>query len=312
VKKIFFEAKVGKGRKPRTAFLKSEEDAQLKNEICTFFMRKYNIWCAFRTLMPAWVVLIFPLILLSIPLGDYFLDKCHLYKFVGVSTIYLPLLLLILMLIYNFVKGINLFKLLLPRLFLGIMLGWSVFWSTEELWKKALMDNAEKIMLASGCLLIIIFLYIFTDICNRMYRKPQFWRITLKTFNLIIMAILISFVMGFYVIQFYAEPMLNHAGFLGNKRLYKPQTAKEDLPDDPDLHEVFEDEKIAKDLDDNIKYFIKSKEIENYHSINYKYPWATGKAIYIWSILFSQLVASILIGIVLQLLWEDRSITEPL
>lgn len=307
VKKIFFEPRVGQGRKPRTAFLKNKEDAQLKNEICTFFMRKYNIWRAFRTLMPAWVVLIFPFIVLSIPLGDYFLNKCQLKDLAGVSTIYLPLLLLISMLIYNAAKGINLFKLLLPRLFLGIMLGWSIFWSTEELWKKALMDNAERILISSGCLLIIIFLYIFTDISNRMYRKAQFVPIALKTFNLIIMALLISFVMGFYVIQFYAGPMLNHADFLGNKRLYKAEIAKDKLPDDPDLYKIFTEH--SEILDENVKCFGK---FENYSSVKIWLPWGPARAIYIWSILFSQLVVSILIGVVLQLLWEDRPITEPL
>ena len=33
---------------------------------------------------------------------------------------------------------------------------------------------------------------------------------------------------------------------------------------------------------------------------------------YIWKILFSQFLVAMLIGIVLQLLWEDRPITEPL
>jgi hypothetical protein len=310
VKKIFFEPRVGRGGKPRTAFLKNKEDAQLKNEICTFFMRKYNIWRAFRTLMPAWVVLIFPFIVLSIPLGDYFLNKCQLKDLAGISTIYLPLLLLISILIYNAAKGINLFKLLLPRLFLGIMLGWSIFWGTEEFWKKALMDDAERILISSGCLLIILFLYIFTDISNRMYRTTNFVPIALKTVNLIIMALLISFVMGFYVIQFYAEPMLNHSGFLSNKRLYTDQFAKYDPNFDPDLKDVFttDEERLKED----VKYFIKSEKIKNYRSIDIHFPWKTAKAIYVWSILFSQLVVSILIGVVLQLLWEDRPITEPL
>lgn len=166
------------------------------------------------------------------------------------------------------------------------------------------MDHADTIMVSSGCLLIIIFLYIFTDISNRMYRKAQFGPIALKTFNLIIMALLISFVMGFYVIQFYAEPMLNHADFLGNKRLYNARTK---LPDDPDLKDAFSHTK----LNDKVKYFF--GKTENYRSVNIFSRWKDDvNMLYIWSILFSQLVASILVGVVLQLLWEDRPITEPL
>ena len=60
---------------------------------------------------------------------------------------------------------------------------------------------------------------------------------------------------------------------------------------------------------EHINGFTKRK---NYSSIDIHFPWKTAKAIYVWSILFSQLVVSILIGVVLQLLWEDRPITEPL
>jgi len=41
-------------------------------------------------------------------------------------------------------------------------------------------------------------------------------------------------------------------------------------------------------------------------------PFTGTKFYYVWSIHLSQFMVSILIGIVLQLLWEDRPITEPL
>jgi len=125
--------------------------------------------------------------------------------------------------------------------------------------------------------------------------------------------------MGFYVIQFYAKPMLNHAGFLGNKRLYKAQIEKNNalsdnsklkekkLPDDPDLKDAFGHPR----LNDKVKYFF--GKTENYRSVKVFSSWIDDVImLYVWSILFSQLVASILVGIVLQLLWEDRPITEPL
>ena len=83
--------------------------------------------------------------------------------------------------------------------------------------------------------------------------------------------------------------------------------AKTKLPDDPDLKDVFGHPK----LNDKVKYFF--GKTENYRSVKVFSSWSDdAKVLYVWSILFSQLVASILVGIVLQLLWEDRPITEPL
>ena len=52
--------------------------------------------------------------------------------------------------------------------------------------------------------------------------------------------------------------------------------------------------------------------IKHYHSHSIGFFKGKAGILYIWSILLSQFVVSILIGVVLQLLWEDRAITEPL
>ncbi len=306
VKNICFKATIGEGRKKRKEYLKSKEDARLKNEICTFFMRKYNIWSAFRVLMPEWAILLAPFILLAIPLGDHFLDKES--EYVGVFSIGLPMAILLFMFVYHISRGINLFKLLLPRLFLGIMIGWSVFWSTEELWKKALTTNSTMVLVFDAFLLVVIFLFIFTDIANKMYRKID-GRIFLKTLNLMFIALIVSFVMGFYVIQFYAKPMLENSGFLNAEILFDGKAPETSLC----LDQFFEWE----NLKPKIKYFVGDGEEsawKNYkkRAIELFRIMGDGHIRYIWSILFSQFVVSILFGIVLQLLWEDRPITEPL
>ena len=341
VKNICFKARIGEGRKKRKEYLKSKEDAQFKNEICTFFMRKYDIWSAFRVLMPAWAIVFVPFILLTVPLGDYFLAM-QSEKFVGVSSIGLPMAIFFFVFAYHISKGINLFKLLLPRLFLGIMLGWSIFWSTEELWKRALTTHATTVLIFDLFLLVIIFMYIFTDISNRMYRKAD-WRVALKSVNLIVMALVLSFVIGFYVIQFFAEPMIENSGFLEDERVYNRLPTKDQENDSPNsrennaavypekmqLSEFFNGNAIRNgtpwnwDIHDYVEYLIgmddsKGKDddsgIRTYHSHSIGIFKGKRKPsiIYIWSILFSQFVVSILIGVVLQLLWEDRAITEPL
>ena len=40
--------------------------------------------------------------------------------------------------------------------------------------------------------------------------------------------------------------------------------------------------------------------------------WPGKEIIYIWSVLLSQALMAIFIGVILQLIWEDRPITEPL
>lgn len=320
VKNVFFEARVGEGRKKRRQYLKNKDDAQLKNDICTFFMRKYDIWSAFRILASRCGIFLFPFILLAIPLGDYFLpDQFDWYK-PGISSIGLPLAILCFMFAYYTLKGINFFKLLLPRLFLGIMVGWAAFWSTEELWKKALSTDFKMVLLFDVFLFIIIFLYIFTDIGNRLYRKMD-RQVICKTITLIGMAFVISFVMGFYVVQFYAKPMLENADFLKNKRLYNEGSGPAFDDFEPGLDEFFseksDDNQKEWRLQDHIKYFYKGEDeshmkIENFKKVPIKFPIPIGSIRYIWSILFSQFLVSILFGIVLQLLWEDRPITEPL
>jgi len=325
VKNICFKARIGEGRKKRTAYLKSKEDAQLKNEICTFFMQKYNIWSAFRVLMPAWAIIIVACLLLAIPLGDHCLD-CVIEKSDGLAGIFsvgLPMAIFLFMLVYYRSRGINLFKLLLPRLFLGIMIGWSVFWSTEELWKKALTTSASMVLVFDVFLLIIIFMYIFTDIANRMYRRAD-WRVFFKSVNLIGMALVISFAIGFYVIQFFAKPMIENSGFLQNERIYNNKFPEKKGSKGDNQHNYFAqtlDELFSKKwegkIHHDVKYIIGTDEtvtrVSNYKLIKLVVKMGSLKnIIYIWSILFSQFVVSILIGVVLQLLWEDRAITEPL
>jgi len=132
--------------------------------------------------------------------------------------------------------------------------------------------------------------------------------------------------------------MIENSGFLESKRLYnippKKAGTKETAPpaflENIKLNEFFTEkatkEKWKWDLYDHVEYIYGKDDHKNaddscgksiagpkhYHSHSIGLFKGKASIIYIWSILFSQLVVSILIGIVLQLLWEDRAITEPL
>ena len=323
VENIIFKAKIGVGRKPRKAYLGNREGAELKNEICTFFMRKYHIWNAVKTVLSPTAIALFTFTLFFIPFGDFFLGQGSAavtgggWYPVGFSSIVVPLVMLTCIPLYQYYRGINLFKLILPRLMLGIMVGWAIFWGTEELWKKALTANACEVFLFDGCLITLLFLYIFTDIGNQTYRsagKHSSFRIALKTISLIGMSLIVSFVMGFYVIQFYAAPMLENSDFLTHELLYKKKNKPAENAPYPTLQEFFEKTIFEETIQEKMKFFIKFKKWEwrNYASRKLQLPFLNRPLIYIWSILFSQFVVSILMGAVLQLIWEDRPITEPL
>jgi len=219
-----------------------------------------------------------------------------------------------------------------------------------------------------------------------MYRKAD-WRVALKSVNLIAMALVLSFVIGFYVIQFFAKPLIENSGFLEDERAYnrlpaKDQDDESNISMKTQLYDFFMKKATLKgttwpwELHDYVEYLLNEddssgvrrnntgmypekmqlREFFNENAVREEIPWSwdlhddveyiygkddhkeaddsCGRStagpkhshfiglfgtkakeksiIYIWSILLSQFVVSILIGVVLQLLWEDRAITEPL
>ena len=132
VKKVFFETRIGKGRRDRREYLKNREDADLKNDICAFFMRKYDLISAFLVLLPRWCILLMVPLIIMIPIGDLIIVKYNLFNidYAGLFSIIIPCVLVFSIFGYLTFRRVNLFKLLLPRLFLGIMMGWAFFWNT--------------------------------------------------------------------------------------------------------------------------------------------------------------------------------------
>lgn len=311
---VVFKSYVGKYFKNRNEYF-TKDDTKTRNQAATLFLRKYDLYNAFRTLLHPTAIFILPFLLLSIPFAFGYVffadDNANSLKTLKtlseISSIGIPLLLLVTFTVYYLKTEINLFKLLLPRLFLGILIGWSIFWSTEELWKAALISNSVKILILNVVLVIIIFLYIFTDIKNKLIRAAR-GTVFKRASMLLLLAMLISFIQGFYVIQFQAKPMLENSGFIKDNYRFLTEVKQNGSAEDKQngLTEVERN---------RIHHIEKSKDI-----FGLKFCYLDSRPIlneeiriyHIWSIHFSQFVMSILIGIVLQLLWEDRPITEPL
>lgn len=311
---VLFKSRIGNSKLSRTKLFR-KEDASIRNQSATFFLRKYSLYNAFKTLLPPVppaFLFIVPLLFLLIPFGDLALDKCN-FPIKGVCSIGIPIFMLAGLGIYYWIFSINLFRLILPRLFLGIMIGWSIFWSTEELWKGALIAHAGEIVIINLVLIVIIFLYISTDIKNKLIRISES-AVLRRAFSLLLFAMLISFIQGFYVVQFGAKTMLENSGFLENL----PTCKINNKSDNKSLYgiERYLGENSSEEKPNYAnydRYFIKKPEIKNYEWVNLNLFNSNGYKIrYIWSILLSQFIMSIFIGIILQFLWEDRPITEPL
>ncbi len=310
-KLVLFKTQIRKGDSCRSrAELFDKNDTHLRNMAASFFLRRYSIFNAFHTLLSPLFVWLIPMLFLLTPLGDFCLGNIghnNVKSWVGVSSIGMPMVLFFIMIVRYFCTGINLFKLLLPRLFLGILLGWSFFWSSEELWKAAFTAHASQILVVDLCLFALIFLYVFTDIRNKLFNADNKTVIG-RTTVLLMFAIVMSFVQGFYVLQFKAKPLLENSGFLKSPQVCESQEILNKFPDD-----VPDDIRILEEAP-------KQRKRQIWHVKNFSSPavfesislFKDIKLYYIWSIHFSQLMMAILIGIVFQLLWEDRPITEPL
>lgn len=307
-KLVLFKTRIGTFRRSRSQFF-SKDDANLRNKAATFFLERYSLYNAFKSLVSPVSIFLLPLIFFLIPVGDLFLDqlatnKCPKFGyFTGVFSAGFPLFFILFIFVKYAVSRINLFKLVLPRLFLGIMFGWFVFASTEELWKAALFDNAAKTLIVNILLFVILFLYIATDIRNKLVRQTD-KTVLSRTFGIILLAMLISFMQGFYIIQLRAKPIIENSGILNDLEMTQEHNVDAILGKyNKKIHST--------DLETSHSvYDGKFGFLSNFHVIK-----LFNKNIYlryIWSIHLSQFMLSILIGVVLQLLWEDRPITQPL
>ena len=340
VASVFFHSHIGQSRKPRKNFF-TKNEARLRNQAATFFLRRYALFNAIKALMPVPFFLGGLLIIILISMGDFALAKffpAPEKNFVGIFGFGLPILCLLFLVSYYAKTHINLFKLIMPRMFLGILIGWAAFWGSEESWKSAVMANAGKTTLVNAVLCTILVLYIFTDIRNKLIRTKN--RVVLKrAIGILALAMLISFMQGFYVLQLKAKPILENSGFLTTDNLNIPvkmpfgsSIDSNKIPHSSPVvkHHIFpsgssgsSETKTLKEITVQEKYPSDTGKIEilrkqtdrnffdlpNYDSTTTLFGFPL---YYIWSVHFSQFMMAILAGIVLQLLWEDRPITEPL
>lgn len=246
----------------------------------------------------------FPIVFLLMPLGDLFLNELVAqgtgdHCLTGIFSIVLPVFVLLSFFIKYATSRINLFKLLLPRLFLGILFGWLIG-GTDELWKAALSMHSGKIVALNLFVLFIIFLSVITEIRNKLVRQTD--KIVFKrSVGIVFLAMVISFTQGFYVIQMKLSPSQLETLMSPKKQDLSLKIAIDGYPYRAECDKL----NISCSVyDATTKADIGHKQLKLFKQ--------KAVLIYIWKIHLTQFMMSILIGVVLQLLWEDRPITEPL
>ena len=306
-----YKSRIGDSEKNRSKYF-TVDDSDLRNDSAHFFLKQYSLYNAYRA-VSNWPVYIFIIPMILIPLGDYMLytfNQSYGYgsQFIGVFSLVIPFLYFILLIVHYDLYKINLFKLFLPKLFFGILIGWSVFWGTSDLWRTTIAANIERVVLLDSVIFVLIFLYIFTEVRSKVVRVSE-QVIIQRTAVIIFIATIFSFTQGFYVIQFKAKPMFDTTGILDS--IDKSQVNSidtvlndEELKEYPNVYTSFQNN------DQKLNFFNIIK-FNNYTKIEVSFI-ENFCLRYIWSIHLSQIMISILIGVVLQLLWEDRPITEPL
>lgn len=332
ISQVLFRNRLGVKLKPRREYFQGNEDcARLRNQITSFYMRQYDV-------LKAWDVMFHPLmkpviflIMFMIPFGDLVFDKLFKTHYAGCCSVCLPIFLAGYLLLVYHRQRVNLFKLMLPRLFLGILIGWLAFASGEELWKSALIKSPGSVLVLSSVVLTLLFMYVFTDISNKLSFLGRSQLLS-RSVIILLIALMFSLAQGVYVLQFSGKGLLNNSGFLSldNEKLFACVAADSELINDlQDSQKHLSLLELVRGWDtgghrtfmiNSVSLPIKRVDLwqDTWLGSNYRYLpfWWHSEGdhgiIYVWSILFSQMVMSILTGIVLQLLWEDRPITEPL
>jgi hypothetical protein len=416
IEQVVFSTQIGVLRQPRNRLFNNEDDRFLRSQISTYFLRTYSMLNAFKVLMPRKLIVAIAIVSFLTLIGDLSVNvfSTHYASF-AIFSLWTPLISLLLLICYSIKVEINLFKLLLPRMSLGILVGWSVFWSSADLWKGLLFIDKKHIWQIILIIFFVMVVYVFTDIKNKLIKTDGI-NIGKRALMLILCASIISIIQGFYITQVFSVAMyqtdfqslqvanpniycnrlvdsefmacqfendnkfpgklvseLKKDGLLIQKSdedyleqlnglLKKPSfiskldnnVKRKLLTNDARLIELNEyvkhlygktsitlsDEELKKvrmfnrlilerlysnemptsEIDSpaesgTFKMLTKKSWLlpryQNFFTTEIPLYWG-GRLLYLWPILFGQFMISILIGLVLQLLWEDRPITEPL
>lgn len=254
---------------------------QKKESIAKFYAKQYNLRDALKMLMQKCCA--YYVYAVSYIVFFCLLLLCHTSLrndyFESILQWGFPFFILSL-LVYSIFTKLNPFPLLVPRLFFSILLGWILIVTAPELFKGGLEISMPQKIALNIVLLITVLLYLYTDIRNKLSSVFSSAEIIWRSFVVTFYAITVSFVQGFILVQLYLQ---NY------------------------IQAIVEEGKGS-----NIAFFQKlsshsiSKSHFDYHGFFDVTFYYNGE------VLFSFILIPVLIGIVVQTIWEDRPITEAI
>jgi hypothetical protein len=200
VKDVLFQKIGAKTRKDMAVdTVKKNDDIEIKKQALSFFISHYSLFRSMELYLrfPFNYVLVF--LLLLIPFGDYFLKQTA-----GLFSIILPLIFLIglvVMWIYYYHKyKINILLFFYHKMSVGIMTCWTALWASQSSLQFLTQLNNLTLFVISFVMLLFIYFY-FVYVIDISFIKIQWYMILWKSLQIVIMSLLFSCVIGFYVIQ---------------------------------------------------------------------------------------------------------------
>lgn len=306
-------------------FIRLETDRNVLQSISAWFLRKYRIgtgikliWRAVRRrrdsklarVVPPYILLslfaLIPAVVLVCSVDFY--QENYIMAFVIIVVLVLVSLFLASS-IYCIFLRVNILRLFLPRVLMGVIIGWLGFLATEELWKYTLFLSLMSIVIVGAVVAFIVWFCIYTEIYNKVKKNRE---AALRAAIIFVLGVIESLLIGLLACTAMGKPMIENSGIL-TKSYIDNHMSELGVKFNPPTSQIESDhesnsEHYPIDVLSEIPFY---GDLRLLHRLKFtkfvKYEFRVYP-----SILFVRSIFALFVGITLQLLWEDKPVTEPL
>lgn len=303
------------------------ESAEITKDSIRWFLRRYNFSNAFKTLLYSkdngilfiittifLCLFLFPLIVNS-EFSEENTDK-NISFIVYFSIGSIIGLLIFTARYWKFLQSIV--GLIMPRMIMAISSAWLIFITTEELLKSSfdtqLFEHKYKLLI----LLVPVILFMAMEIRN-LAKDIRTWKVLKRVTLILIISFFYSMLTGMFFMNLSSERMLCRSGYLETffKEKFVKGNSKEMETDNQIDSLVIKisnkkiEELLPEELFQNLEHIKYSKSL---FKIMYKVtiPIIKKKIIIFPGMLLFRAIFALFIGIFIQLIFEEKPITEPL
>ena len=304
-----------------------KQNIRVLRETARWFLRRYDIFSGVKAIFQykeyrkKWIIPLFILSFIFFPmLMMNFIDEP---KEIGALTVnavvytlagFIPFLLLLLGFLYQ-KMFLPVASAMLPRLMMATASAWLLFTTTEELWKMSfdmkIFENNWVIVL-----LVPVILFMSIEIKNQA-PDIKLRDVLLRIGYIISIGFIYSILIGMFFIHFTGEKMLNRSGYF--EEFYASSDLNTSFQPSSTLFCAFRDDS-SKVIANGYKWLSDVKYELNGYPMQLKYDipvffWREGEKAtmsFLPGLLLFRSIFALFIGIFVQLIFEDKPITEPL